>query len=200
MTPKNIIVHHTASVATPGKLQFEAVNRYHRDKDWGGGARSPKSTLGYYITYHYFIDTDGRLIQCAKDTELRWHAGARNIDSIGICLAGQFDDGGNTIPTPQQTETLRALLKRKCAELKIPVERIYPHRAFAKKSCYGFHLSDTWARDLVKEESKKPSYQITEPRFVGLYKPTDVIKTLDGRITLKPGVKVIPGTTKVVYL
>lgn len=196
MTPKNIIVHHTASPRDT--THIAAIDRYHKDKDWGGGARIPQSSLGWFVAYHYFIEADGKVTQCAKDNELRWHAAARNIDSIGICLAGWFDDGHDSVPTPAQIVALTALLKKLSALYGIPADRIYPHRTFAKKSCYGYHLKDDWAANLVR--SKTASYQIIAPRYLAQYKPGDLLHLASGAIVLKVGVKVIPGTTKVVYL
>lgn len=196
LTPKNIIVHHTASPRDQTTVQ--AVNNYHRGKDWGGGAHTPPSSLGWYVTYHYFIEANGKLTQCARDDEVRWHAAARNIDSIGICLAGWFDDGHDNLPTAAQVETLTKLLKQKCAQYNIPPSRVYPHRKFAKKSCYGYHLADDWAAKLVSAPTTR--YQITNPAYLAKYKATDIEKLPDGRILLKPLVKPVEGTVKTITL
>ena len=57
-TPQWVIVHHTGPTAYDPKADtshhtFEDVNEYHRQK-WDF-----KSSLGYYIGYHYFIEKDG---------------------------------------------------------------------------------------------------------------------------------------------
>lgn len=198
MKPLNIIVHHTASVATLGKLQLQAVNTYHKNKDWGNGARIPKSSLGWYVAYHYFIDTNGALTQCADATELRWHAAERNIDSIGVCLAGRFDKGYNTVPTAAQTNTLRMLLLGLTQKYGIPANRIYPHRKFAQKTCYGNNLPDDWASKLVSIGKKV--YQILSPNALSKYKSTEIKRLSDGRIILNEGVKPVPNTVKEIYL
>jgi len=185
-----IIVHHTAS--DRDTTTAKAVDRYHRDKDWGGGARAAKSSLGWYITYHYFIEASGRVIQCAKDSEIRWHAAAQNPYSLGICLAGWFDDGHDTKPTDAQVQALKSLLNGKSKEYGITKAHINPHRKFARKSCYGYHLSDTWAADLLNGTV----YQITDPRHLSRYRPDQTIKRADGSIVLKEGVTPLPGTTK----
>lgn len=194
MTPKNIIVHHTASARDTTTVQ--AVDRYHRDKDWGGGARAPKSSRGWYVAYHYFIEANGTVTQCAEDIEIRWHAAARNIDSMGICLAGWFDDGHDSLPTAAQVKSLTELLKFKSKQWGIPADRIYPHRKFANKTCYGLHMGNDWAANLIRT----PYNQITSPAFLAKYKPDQIVRQPDGKILLKKGVVPIPGTTKVIYL
>ncbi len=193
MIPKNIIVHHTASARDTTTVQ--AVDRYHRDKDWGGGARIPKSSLGWYVAYHYFIEVTGAVTQCADDSEIRWHAAERNIDSLGICLAGWFDDGHDTLPTPAQVKSLTELLKFKSKQYSIPASQIYPHRKFANKTCYGLHMGDDWAANLIRT----PYNQITDPKFLKRYKADQIVKLPDGKIVLKKGVVPIAGTTKVIY-
>ncbi|MEK7103276.1 MAG: peptidoglycan recognition family protein [Patescibacteria group bacterium] len=193
MTPKNIIVHHTASARDTTTVK--AVDRYHRDKDWGGGAHIAKSTKGWYVAYHYFIEATGVVTQCADDTEIRWHAAERNIDSLGICLAGWFDDGHDDVPTPAQVKSLTELLKFKSKQHNIPAERIYPHRKFANKTCYGLHMGDAWAANLIRTRYN----QITDPKFLAKYKADQILKLPNGKIVLKAGVVPIPGTTKVIY-
>jgi len=36
----------------------------------------------------------------------------------------------------------------------IPASEIYPHRKFAKKTCYGNRLSDTWASELMVTQTQ----------------------------------------------
>ena len=147
-----LIVHHSAT--SRDSTRVEAVNRYHRDKDWGGGARHPKSSLGWYVAYHYFIEGDGTVTKCANDDELRWHAGNRNGDSLGICMAGRFDKGYDLAPSEAQKNALQKLLIEKSLKYKLKPEQIVPHRKFANKTCYGNNLSDTWAGDLIKVKPK----------------------------------------------
>ena len=193
MTPKNIIVHHTASDRDTTTIQ--AVDHFHRDKDWGGGARIPKSSRGWYVAYHYFIDAAGIVTQCAEDSEIRWHAAERNIDSLGICLAGWFDDGHDALPTSAQVAALTELLKLKSKQYNIPASQIYPHRKFANKTCYGLHMANDWAANLIRT----PYNQITSPAFLAKYKSNQITKLPDGKIVLNKGVTPIPGTTKIIY-
>ena len=73
---KRVIVHHTAALAT---TPWTAVARYHvNDRGWPG------------IGYHLGITPDGGLSYLGDIATLRYHAGAANTDSIGICFAGNF--------------------------------------------------------------------------------------------------------------
>lgn len=152
-----IIVHHTASEASSGKDQIQGVNNYHRDKDWGGGARAKKSSLGWYVQYHYFIEPSGKVIQCAQDHELRWHAGNQNDRSLGICMAGYFDPGHDPGPTGAQISALKALLVQLSAKYGISPDRVVPHRKYSSKSCYGSLLSDSWASELIIKPTPMPT-------------------------------------------
>jgi N-acetyl-anhydromuramyl-L-alanine amidase AmpD len=137
--PEWIIIHHTATARD--KTTFAAINRYHRDRWWF------KSSLGFYIGYHYFINGEGKLFQGRADTDIGAHTIGKNNKSIGICLAGNFD-----IESPSRTQvlTLVQLLKEKMRQYNIPPEKIVPHRKFAKTNCYGKILADDWAQNLVK--------------------------------------------------
>jgi len=164
MTPTYIIVHHTA---TPrDTTTVTAVNEYHRTKNWGTAAKPAyalKSTLGYYLGYHYFIDGKGVLTQCADDSELRWHAGSMNDKAIGVCLAGWFDAGHDSAPSEVQVKTLTELLKKLSVKHSIPAERVVPHRKFANKTCYGLNLADDWAAKLVTSVPVVSHYDIGTP-------------------------------------
>jgi len=149
--PKYIIVHHTGGtdanpLADTSHHTFEIVESWHLQKGWNG------------IGYNWFIEKNGT-IKKGRDEKLDGaHTIGYNSQSIGICLAGNFDA---TLPTAEQTASLKKLLTEKMAEYKIPAENIVPHRNFANKTCYGNKLSEDWARKLVapivesKEDIKK---------------------------------------------
>ena len=141
---KYIIIHHTGGTdlnpyADTSHHTFDIVNRFHGYK-WNF-----KSSLGYYIGYHYFIERNGLVTQGRADNEEGAHTKGYN-KNIGICLAGNFDA---TKPTSAQTKALRTLLQN--LKLNNPNAEIVPHRKFASKSCYGRYLSDTWASDLLRK-------------------------------------------------
>ena len=155
-----MIVHHTGgSDANPlqdsSNFTFEECNQLHKRK-FGF-----PSSLNYYIGYHYYIAKDGVWYQGRLDTDEGAHTIGQNLNSIGICLAGNFD---LTLPTPEQITSLTTLLKRLTKEHGIPYTHIVPHRTYASKTCYGKRLADTWARDLVSPTKNELLVQL-----LGLY-------------------------------
>lgn len=144
-TPKYIIVHHaggtdSAPLADSSNYTLAQCNADHKARF------NMLSSLGYYVGYTYFIDKLGHVTQTRKDGEVGAHTIGRNQDSIGICLAGNFDAFQ---PTAAQIQSLKTLMAAKVAAFSIPLENIYPHRHFATKSCYGKLLADDWARKLL---------------------------------------------------
>jgi len=144
--PQFLIVHHTGASETNPKEDtshhtFEIVNAWHK-KLWNF-----KSSLGHYIGYQYFIDKTGKVTQGRADTDEGAHTLGKNLSSIGICLAGNFDV---TEPTKEQVEALKVILKAKMSQYGIPLKNVVPHRQFANKSCYGSKLSDEWVQNLLK--------------------------------------------------
>ena len=132
--PDKIIVHHDGvSRQSPS---FGIVNEYHKSRDF------PRSSLGFFVGYHYWIERDGLLLQARNDAEIGAHTVGENLSSIGIGLAGNFDAED---PTEAQVQVLGALLARLSTRYNIPATRIFPHRKFATKTCYGLRLHDNWA-------------------------------------------------------
>ncbi len=151
--PRYLVIHHTGGtdanpLADTSGQTFEVVNEYHRER-WSA---STLSSLGFYIGYHYFIDRAGVVTRGRDDEDEGAHCNqmqdgkSMNLQSIGICLAGNFDA---TMPTDAQVASLRQLLHDKHQQWNIPVASILPHRHWAPKTCYGRHLSDSWAHDLI---------------------------------------------------
>ena len=150
--PELLIIHHTGGTdANPledtSNQTFSGVNEWHRQK-WNF-----KSSLGYYIGYHYFIDKQGVVTQGRLDTDEGAHTVGKNLVSLGICLAGNFD---LTMPTAAQIDALKKLCKEKMAQYAITSFNVVPHRKFANKTCYGKNLADDWAQKLVEETTSCP--------------------------------------------
>lgn len=146
--PKYIIVHHSGGTdANPlqdsSNYTVEQCNQDHKIRF------NFISSLGYYVGYQYFIDKYGMMTQTRSDTEEGAHTIGKNLESLGICLAGNFDA---TLPTDAQIITLKQFIKDKMAQYNIPIENVVPHRTFAVKTCYGKLLADDWARSLVVEK------------------------------------------------
>jgi N-acetylmuramoyl-L-alanine amidase len=154
-TPQNIIVHHSVTPKDLPMGQTEnSFNNNHKARGF------PRSSLGWYIGYHYVIFGNGMLKQYRKDNETGAHCKEQsmNFRSLGICLAGNFD---NEAPNPAQVNALQSFLHEKTKQYGIPKERIYPHRKFATyKSCYGSRLSDDWARNLINQSNQGESMEL----------------------------------------
>lgn len=151
MIPTKIIVHHTGGTDLQPLSDSSNYSVFDCDKDHKARFNF-KSSLGWYVGYHYFIDKKGTINQCRADNEEGAHTIGQNKSSIGICLAGNFDA---TLPTNAQIEALKNLLSKKTKEWTIDNSQIFPHRKFASKTCYGKRLSDDWARNLLSTISNK---------------------------------------------
>ena len=131
--PQRVIWHHSAY--RPQVLQFESVNQWHKERDF------PLSSLGYYVGYHYFVEYDGSIRQARKETEIGAHDTGENINSLGICLAGDFSVD---LPNEAQITAVCRLLTDIRSRLYIPITRIEPHRWDDLTECPGTRLLDDW--------------------------------------------------------
>lgn len=136
MTPKFIIIHHSAVSRQVNSKQFDAVKRYHIGKGWGD------------IGYHYFIDPDGRLHEGRKENVIGAHCTqiGMNMKSIGICLAGNFEIEK---PTDFQIFKLRDIIRAITKRHRIPRASILGHKETgASTSCPGKNLAMNFVRNL----------------------------------------------------
>lgn len=141
---KYILLHHSATARDT--TCFEAVNEYHKKK-WNLISR-----LGCYIGYQYFISSKGKVFQGRVDSEAGIHCKQKNMnfESIGICLAGNFD---KEQPTQEQLKALEVLLRRLIKKYSIPLENLKFHRDFARKSCPGKNITANFFQDLLKQNN-----------------------------------------------
>lgn len=156
-TPKQIIVHHDG-VSRKG-ASFDIVNEYHRTKFF------PKSSLGFYVGYHYWIERNGALRQARSDSELGAHTQGQNYTALGIGLAGNMDE---ELPTKEQVATLGQLLSRLCFTYSISHDCIFPHRKYAQKTCYGSKLSDAWAQGVFLQYEQSRISSILDELGIGI--------------------------------
>ena len=128
--PKHIVIHHGG-----GDWGFGQVNNHHKNR-WGF-----KSSLGFYIGYHKFINRYGKLFIARRDNEEGAHCvepgrpGYWNKNSIGICLQGNFEINK---PTEAQLYTL----KKELDKYDIPTKM---HREISATLCPGKHLVE-WVK------------------------------------------------------
>lgn len=157
-----IIVHHTGGtdldpLCDTSNQSFEVVNEYHRQK-W-----EFKSSLGYYLGYQYYIDKNGKITQARSDTETGAHTIGQNDNSIGICLAGNFDV---TLPNQKQVEALKTLVSSLMDKHNIPVKNVVPHRKFANKTCFGRLLADDWVQKLITVSHVNTTSCVSEHKMI----------------------------------
>ena len=95
-----LVLHHSLSDFAGDQLYI--INQYHKNQ-W-----EMKSTLGWYVGYHWLIEKSGKKVRCRNDWEEGVHAIGWNLKSIGICLAGDFT---KEMPTKAQIESTRELVQ-----------------------------------------------------------------------------------------
>ena len=149
MIPQRIIWHHSAD-ASPAP-QFEKIDRYHKSKGF------PRSSLGFYVGYHWLIETDGAIKLAREEDEIGAHDAGENPNSLGICLAGNFNI---TQPTDLQKIAVVRLLSEIKSRWPIPLTRIEPHRWDDDTECPGTLLPDNWLADLWLEREGTPALKV----------------------------------------
>ena len=86
-----VVVHHSASKFYPGRraktlAEIDKITAYHRQKDWGGGAKAPS------MAYHFVVDPIGRIFQVNPPESVIWHAREANVTSLGVLVLGNYED------------------------------------------------------------------------------------------------------------
>ena len=143
---KKITVHHSAEAEpTPldgtqssSALALRTIQRSHLSSKmppWGD------------IGYHFVIDPFGRVFQGRDLTWQGAHAkGDNNIQNLGICLLGNFDEEK---PTKEALDSLRKLLDNLRRTYNIPRNEVHGHRDFKSTDCPGKFL-EPWVVDYAK--------------------------------------------------
>ena len=138
--PLRIIWHHSAS-AGPGH-QAKAIDAYHQQRGF------PKSSLGFYGGYHVLVEKDGTIFRYRQDNEIGAHSYGQNVNSLGICLAGNFE---TEVPTKEQQEAFARQLHQWVERYNISIKQIQPHRHFKATACPGKRLYDAWAQEILND-------------------------------------------------
>ncbi len=132
--PKKIIVHHSGDSSPIDQLS--KINRYHEQRGFD------RSELGFFVGYHYLINKLGIVTRTKYDHEIGCHDAGENINSLGVCLEGDFS---LELPTEEQEKALGGLLCDLCRKYRLTALDIEPHRIRDDTECYGTLLSDDWA-------------------------------------------------------
>lgn len=126
---RRIIVHHVGGVNRD--YTADEIARYHvRTRGWPG------------IAYHFLAHQDGRLEYVGDLVSVRYHVGLINRESIGICVAGDFN---KERPAQRQLMRVNMLVGGLWRELGRYVP-VYGHRDVWQLTGYGFTEcpGDTW--------------------------------------------------------
>lgn len=132
-TPNKIIWHHSADSFAGN--QFYRINEAHKLRAF------PMSRLGYYVGYHYVVEKSGEVKKARWEEEVGAHDAGENVNSLGICLAGNFSIG---LPSLEQEEAVALLLGQIMKRWNIPLSRVEPHRWGDTTECPGVLLHDYW--------------------------------------------------------
>jgi hypothetical protein len=129
MIPRQIILHHSAS--SRDKTTIKDINAWHK-------LRWPdfKSSLGYFIGYHFVITADGTITKTRQSEEIGAHC-IPNEGRVGICLTGNFDV---ETPTLRQLDSLGGLLVKLKSIYQLKDTDIFGHCELAKTACPGKNL------------------------------------------------------------
>jgi len=134
---KKITVHHSAE-AEPAPLDGSAASSAAALRQIQRSHLKGKTPPWGDIGYHFLIDPEGRVFQ---GRDLAWqgaHAkGDNNVQNIGICVLGNFDD---ETPTAAALESLRKLLDNLRRTYHIPRSEVHKHAEFRNTDCPGKNL------------------------------------------------------------
>lgn len=122
-----IIIHCSATKANQDIGAFQ-IDEWHKKLGWSG------------IGYHFVIRRNGE-IENGRPVEVTGaHCQGQNRDSIGICLVGGINAGGE--PENNFTEAQFQALRKLVFDLKndFPNATIHGHYEFANKACPCFNV------------------------------------------------------------
>jgi N-acetylmuramoyl-L-alanine amidase len=161
--PEVIIIHHTGGtnanpLADTSNQTFDIIKNYHIGLGWGD------------IGYNWIIDKAGKIWQGRDEKIDGCHTIGMNTKSIGICLIGNFD---LTYPTIAQEIALKTVYCDLVSRYPILQGKVYPHRKYANKSCYGKNLADDWALNIVEPKVEEVHDVVW---FIKLLKKLGIIK------------------------
>ena len=129
---KRAIIHHSASA----DVSAGTIHGWHLGQGWAG------------IGYHFVIRQNGVIERGRPEWALGVHAGPGNTDSIGICLAGNFEAGK---PTPAQMDALVWLL-RDYLMPKYGKLSVIGHRDVMQTACPGRNFPWAELRERLEDD------------------------------------------------
>jgi N-acetyl-anhydromuramyl-L-alanine amidase AmpD len=127
------------------------------------------------IGYHYVIHKDGQVWQGRPEHRSGAHTVNHNSKALGICFSGNFDA---TYPTKEQEEAFMALYRDITTRLPhLTPDKIYPHRKFANKTCYGNNLKEDYLQKLAQKAIEvKPEITDDTPEAIEFVQKEQAVK------------------------
>lgn len=124
-----IVIHHAGFPEGDKDSSAEEIHKFHQEVNgWAG------------IGYHYVIRKDGKIEQGRRPQMVGAHAYQHNKNSVGICVAGNF----NLVKPPAvQLDSLKLLTTWLCQKYNLnPMRKgvIVGHRDLNDTSCPGDNL------------------------------------------------------------
>ena len=124
-----IVIHHAGFPDGDKDSSAEDIHKFHQEVNgWAG------------IGYHYVIRKDGTIEQGRKPLAVGAHALHHNKNSVGICVAGNFEVAK---PNREQMDSLKLLTAWLCQKYKLnPMRKgvIVGHRNLNDTACPGENL------------------------------------------------------------
>lgn len=165
-----IVLHHSGGFlndpdAPSQHLGLSDINQAHKTR-WPDFPSELNPEL--YVGYNFLV-FPGWWVQTRCIGEETAAQIGHNKDSVSFCLLGNFSKGANgqavELPTQYQKDTLRDLILcllsnrpdkfnikvKSGTVLKLNCNSIMPHRALWPTACYGTALSDSYFKDIVKD-------------------------------------------------
>ena len=124
-----IVIHHTGFPNVDKDSTVADIHKFHQEVNgWAG------------VGYHYLIRKDGMIEQGRRPDMIGAHAYQHNKNSVGVCLAGNFDIAE---PTKAQMNSVKELVKWLCRKYNLNSMKdgvIVGHRDLNDTSCPGESL------------------------------------------------------------
>lgn len=141
IVPTGIIIHHTASIPSSGKVPSseKQVDEYHQERGF------EIQCLGkiYHVAYHYLVLPNGKVQTGRPERCQGAHALGYN-SYLGISIVGDFSTADNPLgskgleaPTAKQMEALLRLCLQLRARYNIPIQHVLRHSDVSATLCPG---------------------------------------------------------------
>jgi hypothetical protein len=149
-----LVINHSA---VPATVTARAIANYHVNHiGWPG------------ISYHFYIDGQGRVFQTNELTTISYHVGQWNSVSIGICVGGDFT---HVVPKPAQLESAGHLSAWLLQELGLSVDAVKGKKEFIGTQSPGqqWLSGQVWKNMLRTEIEKAQDEQVRSHPLKPLY-------------------------------